>query len=569
MQAIVGQGQCGCGCAWGIPAPCTATARLLSSRKLLRTTGGLRPKTLLDLLSRPRHLTDTSIRPSLVLHFSRSSQINACFSFQRVTVLKRRKDFFRLSKQDLNLSHLNMHHPTSPGASSTSSASSPVTMTPSQSHTPTLTPPTNARGTPRRPPKLRSSCDACGAAKVRCDKTQPRCGRCVAGGLNCVYGLSRKFGKAPRKKPPVDTNISTETLPRPLAQSSQQSSMSCCPDFRHLTSARPIKYEPQPVSGYGLEDNLMAMNSVYPNHDLFLRSPATVDAFDDPFAFSDTPTSTTFGSDPRGTVDPLDLTFPSAEFQSFTEWVHSDDLMHTTEHSDVDSAPSLTSSSRASSHDFLHGLPDSMIAADTHNCHKLAYSTLESLSFRQESLHLAQGEPLTQTMDKVLNRNKQAVNNMHQLLKCSCSKSPHLAMLYASITSKILMWYQLATGCTTPTTSWDYFSSLSNPTPPLSASSSPTIGFMQPSSPVAQANQFVVTPMQFSVGAFSVDDESAAEALRKQLLLSELKKAGNLIDLLSIQGRDALATGEVNDIYSALGTWLKCELNRTIASLRS
>lgn len=444
-------------------------------------------------------------------------------------------------------------------------------MPPSQSRTPTLTAPTNARGTPRRPPKLRSSCDACGAAKVRCDKTQPRCGRCVAGGLSCVYGLSRKFGKAPRKKPPVDTTVTIETMPRPLAQSQQSSSMSCCPDFRRLTgTARQIKYEPQAVPGYGLEDNLMAMNSVYPNHDLFLRSPETMDALDDAFAFQDTPTSMTFGQDSRGTVDPLDLTFSPSEFQSFAEWVRPDDLMRVTEHSDVDSAPSLTSSSRASSHDFLHGLPDSLMPApDTHNCHKLAYSTLESLSFRQESLHLAQGEPLTQTMDKVLNRNKQAVNNMHQLLKCSCSKSPHLAMLYASITSKILMWYQLATGCTAPTTSWDYFSSLSSPTPPLSASSSPTIAFMEPSSPVAQANQFVVTPIQFSVGAFSVDDESAAEALRKQLLLSELKKAGNLIDLLSIQGRDALATGEVNDIYSALGTWLKCELNRTITCLRS
>lgn len=315
----------------------------------------------------------------------------------------------------------------------------------------------------------------------------------------------------------------------------------------------------------------MAMTNVYPNHDLFLRSPTSMDGFEDPFSFSDTPTSTTFGSDPRGTVDPLDLTFPTSDFQSFAEWVHPDELMHTPESSDAEPAPSL-SSSRTSSLDSLHGFPEAtmMAAAESHNCQKLAYSTLESLSFRQESLGLAKGEPLTQTMDKVLSRNKQAVNNMHQLLKCSCSKSPHLAMLYASITSKILMWYQLAAGCTKPTTSWDYFASLgSQPTPPLSASSSPSMAFVQPGSPVTQTNQFVVTPMQFSVGAFSIDDESAAEALRKQLLLSELKKTGNLIDLLSLQGRDEINTGEVNDIYSALGTWLKCELNRTIASLKS
>lgn len=538
-------------------------------------------------------------------------------------------------------------------------------LTTSSSPSSSLPTPTNARGNPRRPPKLRSSCDACGAAKVRCDKTQPRCGRCAAGGLTCVYGLSRKFGKAPRKKPPVETSISTETLPRPLVAQQQsahhhqhqhhqhqphqhhqhQQSLSCCPDFRQLsssasTTSRPIKYEPVPVnSGFGIEDNLMAMPGVYAtsSHDhLFLRSPTAMDGFDDPFAFSDatcTPTSATFGPDPRGgTVDPLDLTFPtsaassSPDYASFADWgVHPDDLMHSppqggspsssSHHSEFDTSsapPSLTSSSRTSSLDcslhFGHHSggggfhPETTMlaaAADAHNCHRLAYATLEGLSFRHESPALAKGEPLTQTMDAVLCRNKQAVANMHQLLRCACSKSPHLAMLYASITSKILMWYQLAAGCSTrpAAASWDYFSASlggggfglqqTQPTPPLSASSSPSLAFVQPptssgaaahantsssssSSPViTQTNQFVVTPMQFSVGAFSVDDESAQEALRRQLLLSELKKAGNLIDLLSVQGRDELATGEVNDIYSALGTWLKCELNRTIAFLKS
>lgn len=323
------------------------------------------------------------------------------------------------------------------------------------------------------------------------------------------------------------------------------------------------------MPNFGLDDSLMAMTGVYPNHDVFLRSPTTMDTFEDPFSFADSPTSA-LGTDPRATVDPLDLTFPSSDFQSFAEWVHPDELMHTPpSSSDAESAPSF--SSRASSLDSYHGLQDTtLMAADLHNCHRLAYSTLESLGTRQDSPSLAKGEPLVQTMDKVLNRNKQAVANMHQLLKCSCSKSPHMAMLYASITSKILMWYQLAAGCTKPTTSWDYFASLSNqPTPPLSATSSPSMAFAQPGSPVAPTSQFVVTPMQFSVGAFNVDDESAQQALQKQLLLSEIKKAGNLIELLSIHGRDELATGEVNDIYSALGTWLKCELSRTVASLKS
>ncbi|KAH8658908.1 hypothetical protein BGZ61DRAFT_370963, partial [Ilyonectria robusta] len=49
-------------------------------------------------------------------------------------------------------------------------------------------------------PKLRTSCDQCGAAKVKYDRGQPECGRCVSHGRACVYGVSRKMGKRPRVK---------------------------------------------------------------------------------------------------------------------------------------------------------------------------------------------------------------------------------------------------------------------------------------------------------------------------------------------------------------------------------
>lgn len=510
----------------------------------------------------------------------------------------------------------------SPGAPSTPSATpSPVTM-PTSSNTqpaaPVNPPSTNARGAARRPPKLRSSCDACGSAKVRCDKTQPRCGRCAAGGITCVYGLSRKFGKAPRKKAPSETSVPGDASSKSLAQNSHPSSLSCFPDYRPLsggTAARAVKYEPRSATspGFGLEDSLMAFTS-HAGHDMFMPSPDSMEGFNDPFSFADAPHSHHHNSnnnailraDPRhhGTVDPLDLTFSASDYSAFSEWIQPDDLMHTPESQpagDADSAPQAPShrlpTSFSSSLDSFQDASSLLQQADSHHCQKLAYATLDSLSLRQDGGSGREQQHLTQTMDKVLNRNKHAVDNMRQLLACPCSRSPHLAMLYASITSKILMWYQLAAGCARPaaTATWDSFPPLGGsshhhhqPTPPLSASSSPaaTSAVTPAASPVAQQQQqhksggggFVVTPMQFSAGAFSVDDEAAQEALRTQLLLSELKKAGNLIDLLCLQGSssssragDAVAGGggEVNDIYSALGTWLKCELNRTVGSLQS
>lgn len=62
---------------------------------------------------------------------------------------------------------------------------------------------TEARRQIPRQPKLRASCDECGAAKLKCDRGQPQCGRCMSLGLTCVYGVSRKMGKPPREKPRV------------------------------------------------------------------------------------------------------------------------------------------------------------------------------------------------------------------------------------------------------------------------------------------------------------------------------------------------------------------------------
>ena len=48
--------------------------------------------------------------------------------------------------------------------------------------------------------KLRASCDACAASKIRCSKEHPTCSRCSANKLQCIYGVSRKHGKPGRKR---------------------------------------------------------------------------------------------------------------------------------------------------------------------------------------------------------------------------------------------------------------------------------------------------------------------------------------------------------------------------------
>lgn len=82
-------------------------------------------------------------------------------------------------------------------------------------------------------PKLRSSCDACQALKIKCGQEKPSCRRCLSSRLDCVYGVSRRMGKprsgtrAVTEKPPsspspssqgksaATTSLSTEPPPLP------------------------------------------------------------------------------------------------------------------------------------------------------------------------------------------------------------------------------------------------------------------------------------------------------------------------------------------------------------------
>ena len=44
-------------------------------------------------------------------------------------------------------------------------------------------------------PKLRDSCHACAASKVKCNKEKPTCSRCAKRGLNCEYFVTKRTGR--------------------------------------------------------------------------------------------------------------------------------------------------------------------------------------------------------------------------------------------------------------------------------------------------------------------------------------------------------------------------------------
>jgi hypothetical protein len=187
-----------------------------------------------------------------------------------------------------------------------------------------------------------------------------------------------------------------------------------------------------------------------------------------------------------------------------------------------------------------------------HCCYTLAYSTLESLRIinPENSTNVE-----LKSLDSVLHITKDAVANVLQLLQCPCSSDPHLAMLYSSITSKILTWYQIAAGVkpTIPSTP-----------PSLSGASSPSSSaFSSPlSTPSSENTTFNIAVQPVKIGLFEFD-EDMQQTLRRQVVLRELRKCGTVVDALANWGNPQKTT-QAEYLYDVLGAWLKTELYNTL-----
>lgn len=196
----------------------------------------------------------------------------------------------------------------------------------------------------------------------------------------------------------------------------------------------------------------------------------------------------------------------------------------------------------------------------SHCCYTLAYSTLESLRIIGTDATQVYPSVELKSMDSVLSITRLAVQSVLQLLSCPCSSDPHLAMLYSSITSKLLTWYQIAAGVNVTASSSNIPPSLS------SASTSPASSVF--SSPLttpalekeAMTFNIALQPLQFGMYQF---DEAEQARLRRQVVLRELKKCGQLVDALANWSGEGGAE-QAEFLYDVLGAWLKSELWKTV-----
>ena len=441
--------------------------------------------------------------------------------------------------------------------------------------------------TPRAPrqPKVRSSCDRCGTAKLKCDRGRPQCTRCIPLGLECIYGVSRKMGKPPRDRLRIADVPGGPRRPDEYTGSISRDR----PDDKNCSSG---------ATG-------SVINSIVLNSGPFSNAnnvPSAWGASDD------------YNDSLMTSVDMSDALQPDllgSSISNFASLEFDDHLLYTNmqtgsistletpevEGFSTSAAETKPSQTQVDENVIFDSVLMPYAGSGAHNCSREAYDILGSLSLLNLNMaHCIPGSasssastPASTThrvpFDHILRLNRESSERLSRLLTCHCARWPHQALLYASIISLVLTWYQEAAGCTQKA-SWSpvatatdtaspHESSSESPSPwsttPVGTAVGTAVGTGGASTPTyTGATALAVAPTHMAIGSFNIDDQEVQAALRIQLLLGESRRTGALIDLYRSSGGINEATlNSVDSLHNSLTSWLKMEHLRIADVMRS
>lgn len=379
-----------------------------------------------------------------------------------------------------------------------------------------------------RPLKLRSSCDACGAAKLKCDRGRPACGRCVSLDVQCVYGVSLKSS-------------------RRLWQTHRDAN-----NDGNTNALSPLN-----ANAVGMAQTQAQMTLSGVEHGFTLTSE---------------------------NFDMMNMDYLGWTSRDIDDTSNSPPVTATMQQSD-----------KHSESDFVK-IP----CGTNFGCPREANTLLGHLSFIDQTIPARSGlgEIVNQVpLEHVIQSNREACERISHFFACDCARCPQLALQYASIFDKVMIRYQEAVGCfringrryssefsADTTGSLSSASQSSVDTNPRHGSTYTSVGYgdlghidsgasgtVIPDTSISMLAQTVgASSTHVTMGFLSIDDQRVQAALKTQLVLSEVKRAGNVIDLFALQSftcstiTDGAPSNGAATLYTFLSSWLRGEHTRTV-----
>ncbi|KAJ3564411.1 hypothetical protein NPX13_g7854 [Xylaria arbuscula] len=351
---------------------------------------------------------------------------------------------------------------------------------------------------------LRTACDPCSTAKVRCDKKHPACGRCAQFKLQCSYSHSRRHGRRTTlRKRPGYRRIGIFNTSTAAEDTAITTAVPIAPAVPLLT---PASYNTLPPS------TTLSIGGYHPTGSVTTGEVG----LNDPSLLS----TWSFGDD--AAANGIDV-------GAFADW-------------EIPDLPLLEPASSGTAYSTLTPLEKRSPASNVvskHDCEAQAILILRSMQHGElhEGATSCATHPvqyaelnLRPSFDRVLATNKAALDGCARLMECSCALCPHIILLHVSILSKVLFWYRIAASNETDV--------------PRSSQSQNSVsaGSLSPEDPPTPA-QFSVAPTEVQVGMLDLNAEDEA-SLRRMLLLRELYRTRKVVNELMNVDRTALEKGD-------------------------
>ena len=417
---------------------------------------------------------------------------------------------------------------------------------------------------PQQPVRVRSSCDSCSAAKVKCDKTRPSCERCSSNQLHCIYSVSRRHGS--KRKVAYEPAITATGAP-PQSSGDGGGSSESAAKRQGRDTVDYSTYNNSDISGSSTANEGLTFNNRNDLPDLFQYLG------DDDFTMSVDVDSSKFSSFAFSNYlptpyDPSQHTnLPSRQQEpepaSWTPFTtpstastHGEDFRILGDDVALPAASKAISSRRNRPTDCPKSpnqTSGNEKASEIHDCEAYALNLLRSLhhwplyppdehnqttTSKQTRAVLEAQSPNSNTspevfhsLDTILHANKCALSGVVKLLDCSCVQRPHLATLYISIITKMLSLYEIA--ATTDISS------------PDSRNSASSAGATQGLSGPRLARTTLV-----QLGVFDLDEDDQA-TLQRGILLRQLRKMEGAIEKFA-----SLGYGDPNKYDVSVRQWL-------------